>query len=488
MGVFVAGAFACAGQSSAVPIVPIASSSPAGLTLVWQNHELHPIGQPIAVGTVAIGIVSRDRHAFVVAIDPVTGRSLWQQQLAVSWITPGEEIRVTPLGDDKVAYLRPISSEAEDAKLIVADVHTGKDLAASPPELFTSPPIVCANRKDVCAIIYRGPSRQDRQLQGSTYLVPRGSKPSPGTQLQFRLDIATGDALAEIKLGEGTRFLDTTGLIDLGDRPGNSLGLLRGGAPQWLIPGSAAFPPNFSSDHGWQWHLFSDPQVFVGTLHGEPTEVDGNRALDLSTGSAMAGLSERTGKVLWRDLGSDYHCSLGGHAIPIRCRASGLLVFGDDRNTVRNFHVTVEGFDVTTGRTTWSVPMGDAKGLQPFERPAIAGPSQVLLDGPAGPVVLDYMTGHVEPPAPGATFWCMTLVRFDLSPPFQLSRSSWFGARHGWEYERHGGQHAFVCDGGGTPASALPSIAATMAAGVRIGDQAIIATTDGYLGFRAPPP
>jgi hypothetical protein len=282
-------------------------------------------------------------------------------------------------------------------------------------------------------------------------------------------------------------FLDTTGLIDLGEGSGESLVLLRDGAARWLLPASAAFSPSFSSDHGWEWHLFSEPHVYVGILGGEPTEVDGNPARDLATGVAMAGLSERTGQVLWRDVGSNFHDSLGDQRIPVRYRASGLLVFVDGRPTVRDFHVTVEGFDVTTGGTTWSVPMGAARGLQPGQRAAVAGPHQILLDGPAGPVVLDYATGQVEPPAPGATFWCRTRVWFDLSPPFRTTSSSWFGARHPWKYERGGGEHAFVCDADGAPASALPSIAATMAAGTRIGDHAIIATTDGYLGFRAPP-
>jgi len=477
VGVLVASA--CAGKPAAVPQVPIAWSSPSGLRFVWYEHELHPIGQPIAVGDVAVGIVSSDRHAFVVGIDPATGHSLWRQQVSASRISAGEKIVVIPLGDDKVAYLRPPYPDVEDAQLVVADVHTGKDLAASPPALFTSPPIVCANGKDVCAIICTGQRPPKDGARGAPSLS------SAGSQLLFRLDLATGEALAQNALREWTSFLDPTGLALLGDSPGTSLGLLRGGAPQWLIPGRTAFPADFTI-RAWEWQLFSDPHVFVGSMYGRYTEFDGKRALDLATGTAMAGLSERTGKVLWRDVGSGFHCNLD-HGVPVRCRASGLLVYVDGLATVRDFQATLEGFDITTGRTTWSAPMGAAKSLQPFERPAIAGPHEVVIDGPAGPVVLDYTTGHIEPPVPGATFWCRTVVRFELSPPVEASRASWFGARHGWTYERFGGDHAFVCDASGKPAGTLPSIAATLAAGARIGDHAVIATADGYLGFRVPP-
>ena len=462
----------CASTTEIPPAahVPIASSSPSGLSLIWRNRELRPVGQPIAIGTVAVGIVTKDRKAFVVAIDAATGRTLWQQPLTPSRITPGEQISVTKLGNDKVAYLRPVVADTEDAKLVVADVQSGRDLAVSPDVLFTSPPIVCANGKDVCAIIRESPFRHAQRSQ-------------------FRLDVITGESLVEnTRILPGTRLINDTGLIDLGDRPGNTLGLLRNGTVQWLTPSSAAFPSGFSSDFGWSWHQYTEQHVIVGSLYGEPTTSDGESVRNLASGSAMAGLSERTGKVLWRDSGSNFHCHLDTDDHPVRCRERGMVLFQDSGDSTRDFDVTVEGFDPATGKTTWSVPLGAAKALSYSSRPAIAGVAQVILDGPTGPVMLDYATGHVEPPEPGATFWCMAPMRYELSPPYYASRDGWLGTRHGWEYERPGGDHASICDDRGRPATELPSIAATMAAGARIGNYAVIATSDGYLGFQAPPP
>jgi len=66
------------------------------------------------------------------------------------------------------------------------------------------------------------------------------------------------------------------------------------------------------------------------------------------------------------------------------------------------------GIDVTTGKTTLSVPLGASRSL--FEAkadPAIAGATQLVLAASAAPLVLDFVTGKAERPAPGATFWCI---------------------------------------------------------------------------------
>jgi hypothetical protein len=73
----------------------------------------------------------------------------------------------------------------------------------------------------------------------------------------------------------------------------------------------------------------------------------------------------------------------------------------------------------------------------------------------------------------------MSRVHFELAPPYQTSTGA-------WKYRHSGGDHASICDQYGRPASALPSIAATLEAGVRVGDYVVIATAEGFVGFRAP--
>jgi hypothetical protein len=443
------------------PSMAIDSSAASGLSLIWRNADLRPVGQPIAIGDVVVGIVAEDLKAFVVGIDPVSGKTLWRDAMTHSAIARGEPISILKVGDDKVAYLRLTHKDSNLGNLVVVEARSGKELASAPTGRFPSPPIVCANGKDVCAI--------------STLFY--------GSKQQYRLDLSSGQYIAENKLlPPGARFLSATGLVDLGDRPGNTLGLLRNGAVHWLTRVSAAFPSGYSSDYGWHWTEYPNLHVLVGTVgRNNPTANGKYTVYDLGE-VAMAGLSERTGEVLWRDTGSQLDCHLSTHDYPVRCRTRGKSWFHTDRWTVHlaDLDVTVEGFDPETGKAMWALPMGATEELEDLMRhPAIAGPGQVVVHGRNGPVVLDYAAGTLRVPERGTTYWCMERAVYEMAPPYRRSTAH-------WSYKRYGGTLASICDEGGRPATRLPSIAATMAAGARIGNLAVIATGDGYLGFKAP--
>jgi hypothetical protein len=433
------------------------------LTEAWRNTTLHPIDQPKAIGSVAVGVVTGpDRTLFVIGIDPATGVRLWQQPLTPSRITPGVQVDLTKVGDGKVAYFRP-TREPGFAELVIADARTGRDIVRSPQGLFSSPAELCPDGRDVC----------------TTWAESFSS-----SRDQYRLIVATGEFLPDNSGGPiSARTLSKSGLLDLGDRPGNTLGLLRDGKLLWTTPVSAAFPPDFSSDHGWSWHLFANQHVLVGTVYGPSKIVDDKYIREWERTSATAGLAERTGEVLWRDLGSTLHCSLGREGAtlyPVRCRVLGTTIHQVGAGTTfEGLDVTVEGFDVTTGKTTWAVPVGAAEGLAGAStRLAIAGATHAVLQGPAGPMALDYATGRVTTPAAGATFWCMTRMDYEFWQPYQTRDGT---SKH----TRPGGELASICDSRGFAATELPGVAATMAAGARIGSHAVIATRDGYIGLNA---
>jgi len=280
-----------------------------------------------------------------------------------------------------------------------------------------------------------------------------GSRTKP---FQYRLEAATGKWLPQNRMPPWTRPLTDTGLLDFGDRPGNTLGYWRDGALRWHVPASAAFPPGFSSDSGWAWHVFADQHVIVGSLYGPATRVGSSHStrdvtyfVNLATTNATAGLSERTGEVLWRDRGSKFHCRVNDDNYPVRCRSRGVIKYWNSHTAFDDLDVTIEGFDPTTGNTTWSVPMGAAGAFAHGEAPvAIAGATQVVLPAPNGPVMLDYATGQVTPLMPGTTYWCMTRTYYQLPQSY-----------------RAGDKLAAVCDEKGQPATALPSIAATIGDG-----------------------
>src|SRR5262249_4486311 len=105
---------------------------------------------------------------------------------------------------------------------------------------------------------------------------------------------------------------------------------------------------------------------------------------------------------------------------------------------------------------------------------AIADQTQVVVPGPPGPFVLDYTTGRTAPLRPGATYWCMTLAKYEAFPRDGVPA----------RYKRVGGMLASMCDAKPQPTAVIPSAASTLAAGARAGDYVVLAGAHGYVGFK----
>ena len=450
----------CGSVSEVRGPVPLHEAAAPGFQPIWLNRDLRPIGQATAIGAAVVGIVRDGYKLFVVGIDPATGAVRWQRPTTPSWITPGVTLEIVPIGDDRFAYLRPRPDKIQYGRLVVADARTGEDVAASPPMLFSSLPYTCASGLDVCGIATGEPGGRARQ---------------------FELEIATSDfSPTKAAFPPGSRTLDEPGLLDLGKRPDDEVAWVRDGKIQWHTQVSAAFPAGFSSDNGWTWHRFTDHHALVGTMFGRPG--GGGKILDLAAGAATAALDDGTGAVLWRDRGSTVQCSLGRHDYPVnknypvRCRRRGTVRI-DDANQVAfdGLAVTLEGFAPATGETTWSVDVGAAKWIvDPHKAVAIAGPTEVVVPGPAGPRVLDYATGATTPASPRAGYWCMVMTDYRALPGYDVPP----------RYERTGGVLAVLCDAERKSASVLPSARATIAAGAHAGDYVVVAGRDGYVGFK----
>ena len=128
------------------------------------------------------------------------------------------------------------------------------------------------------------------------------------------------------------------------------------------------------------------------------------------------------------------------------------------------------------GKTTWSVAVGATERLRYPNRPPIAGKTEVVIDAREGSIVLDFANGNVRTTAASKTFWCMTTMRYDFAHPYR----SWDGRA---SFRRPGGIVFSICDDRGRPGTAVPDLAATIAAGAQIGSYIMIATKDGYIGF-----
>src|ERR1044071_2497465 len=115
---------------------------------VWINTDRRPIGQVTAIGSTVVGLVADDGTLLVIGIDPATGHELWHEPATPGTVTVGVAVKVAQIGEDKVAYFRPVENVTTYAQLVVADARSGRDIAVSPPMLFSTHPYACANHQD----------------------------------------------------------------------------------------------------------------------------------------------------------------------------------------------------------------------------------------------------------------------------------------------------------------------------------------------------
>jgi len=284
------------------------------------------------------------------------------------------------------------------------------------------------------------------------------------------------------------------GLIDMGRRGPEYMGEFRDGTLRWQIPLQQAFPDGFSTDNGWDFHLYQNPGVYVGSLSSVPS-VQGNEVVfQTDQDTATAGISEATGDVMWRERGTMAYCSMwldvpvdpenpGPDSLPVRCRLTGRVIYQVDsplHPTADALTLAIEGFDPATGKTTWAVDLGavDAPN-SPFSlnMPGFAGPSQVSVVGGNGPFVVDLANGTSRRPGAGEAFWCGTRPFFEYKEVFS------FGSQG--TPNRLGGLIATACTGTRDATTTLPPWSVTRAFGTRLGEIVVVATANGYAGYRA---
>lgn len=152
-----------------------------------------------------------------------------------------------------------------------------------------------------------------------------------------------------------------------------------------------------------------------------------------------------------RAAGPALHASLVNSATPV----------------IRGGHATVEGFDLRTGRRTWTWNAGSATVLLDNQHaPLRISQTTVLLPDRTGhPFAVDLRTGAAAPAPPTTVGWCPQNNRFRLREPLQLDGNT--------ITERAAGTVYHSCTQT-QPAAATPTVApADIAA--HVGDIAAIA-------------
>jgi len=438
----------------------------ARLIEAWTVPAIKPIGQPVAAGDtmVVYGTVNQDLYLYGVAFADGTIR--WRQPASPSVVTAG--ISLTPrVLDGLVAYLRPDTKANLQVRLVVASPETGGDRLVSEPLLVRSQPTHCSDGKDVCITVL------DRDRQS----VPRRFSVGAGGLVPDR-----GSAPVD------ARFIGDD-LLDLGQRQPEILAGFHDGAVRWRSPLTDHFPAGYSTDYGWYLVLYRSAGLHVGSV-GHPSVRDDPSTVvtDLSKAQTVA-IDAATGASVWRSDGTSFACdgkvsldqaNADDHIEPwpVRCRDKGIARY--DRATkaltFEGLDVTVEGFDVPTGRTTWSRPLGSARAFMDEKNNAAAvSDSEVLLQGAAGAVVVDLGTGSTRKPAKGEAFWCATDVFFDYRETRYLPDG---GSDRSWR----GGKLLDACAADGSPSPVVPALLAK-SLGATVGQRTVVATGRGLVAY-----
>ncbi|MGH9280934.1 MAG: hypothetical protein ACRD12_22945 [Acidimicrobiales bacterium] len=432
----------------------------------WRLTAISPIGQPEAAGDVVVvyGPVNQDLYLYGVSVADGTIR--WRQLASPSLVVPG--IPVTPaVLDGRVAYFRPDPVEPLSARLVVASPDTGADVMVSQPFRFRSRPGRCSDGKDIC-LMATGGTRGERPLRFS--VEAGGLVPDPGAP-----------PIDSRRVGHE--------LLDLGGRQPEILAGFKDGAVRWQTPLSTYFPPEYSTDYGWRFVPFAEAGAHVGSV-GRPADHNDASAVvfDLSNQRTVA-IRDTDGAPVWQSAGTSVLCDSKIEAYrevadkrlepwPVRCRYQGTRRYDKATKTTsyQGLAVTIEGFDVATGQTTWSHSLGAAEQLMPAEVNAttVTDP-EVLVPSATGPVIIRLDTGATRTPAGGEAFWCAKTGRFTFreSIVFSDGRSS-----NSWR----GGTLLRACAADGSPTTATPRrIARSL--GATVADRAVVATERGLVAY-----
>jgi hypothetical protein len=371
------------------------------------------------------------------AIDPGTGRTLWQVPYSVSDINAG--IPITPLFEGGTVVDLAPTGDATDPEVDVEgiDVETGKTSWSEPGAvLVTDAPESCTSQGLFCI--------NEVTANGSSTLT--ALQPSSGSVV--------------VNVPDLNRQL-APDLYELDSSPVSLEQLGASGQAVWTVPvGSLFGSTEFSPDYGWNFSALGT--LDVGTVGAAPEGANVPLA-DYRT----IGVRSADGSVAWSAPGS-YQC-LGALrvSVPFVCRYGADGRLSGSSVSATGVSLTLEGLNPQDGSITWSRAVSDAEELTDGSGVVFASATRVevtLASGAA--VLLDLSTGATSTPSRTSTYWCSTSQAVPLvAPPAGLV-----------DGERTGASAYFPCSDTGAPVTAAP---ATTPSNIGVVD-------DGYFVWPSP--
>jgi hypothetical protein len=276
---------------------------------------------------------------------------------------------------------------------VVADPHSGKDKVSSPVEAFSTPIQPCDD--PVTRLCGTARPYFDTAAARYSFVVATG-----------RFGPASGEQppVSSRPVGPG-------GLIDLGIRAPERVGVFRDNRLLWSMPVVAYFPDGSTTDAGWKFMLEGDR--YIGTLD-QSFPLDG----DVDMGDvATASFEATTGKSAWSVKGTSLDCRgtvVLPTDLPVRCHYWGHAIVTNGVADYSDVNTNIEGFEPDSGKRTWDFELGKGVGfLRGVRVPPLAGATSLLVGRAPDQVVLDLENGDTTTPLVAGVYLCPTLSTFD---------------------------------------------------------------------------
>jgi hypothetical protein len=258
---------------------------------------------------------------------------------------------------------------------------------------------------------------------------------------------------------------------------------------RWRSPLSRHFSSGYSTDQGWHFERYKSAGLHVGSV-GYPSDRSGPVANVRDWSKVQtAALRVGDGSPVWRSEGTSFLCNsrvklrrkvTGGESEPwpVRCRMRGMASYerATGKATFAALDITMEGFDVATGSTTWSVPLGAAEVFMEEHRNATAvSEVEVLVQSATGPLIIDLSDGATRRPAATEAFWCSEGGFFEYREARQLTSGETVNT---WRR----GDLIYSCTPDGSPSPSTPtSLAPSL--GASVDGRTVIARADGLFAY-----
>ena len=435
----VIGCSSAGGQSTAdkTSAAPAHTRPPSG----WVRPDLTPLTMPQLAGGRLVLYIEGGGGIQVAGLDPLTGKTVWRQDASPGNTPPSLAPKLGVAGST-VVFLSPVGKSTHSSELVGVDAVTGRRLWHTPAGEFQDWPAPCPDAaRDICLTGSLGSAQETLALR-------------------FRAsDGAQAGAVAISQMGGGREI--GPDLYDPGVRSPEEMAAVSGDAVAWDQPLASVFPQQNSTDWGWNFIRVPAAGLFVGSVGGPPLSITAAKAIFNSAAGATAGFRISDGSAAWQDPGTWFACGWLpcpgqglGDGIPtmgLRLRATGTATNELSSGTVTlspGSSVTIEGFDLTTGKTTWSYDAGPDVALLGGELPPLIGSEVIALlarsSGEGETVALNLATGKHAPVSPTAAGWCVSPVQYKTQVPYPK-------AGGGTQYERKASSGYEPCDASGDP-------------------------------------